>query len=330
MPPKQPSPTSPLQQHLKKVHGSVQKTRITRKTHRQPRLQVHTWNIQRINAGKVTERGSDIVKHIVSTLAQDLPYVFGVLENKTQPHLVAGLLRQADQLARQPSTPEERAVTGVVALGGATSVRENLVFAVGGGAVCERAECWTDWQADFDRRTAEADERHRQALRAAHAPREGKMATRASTQAQTQARDEAVQHPPASHFRNPALLHLRLPGEPTLVTVLMLHAPGPQGAEFQQDPYAQNYMQAVLKTASEQGLNVVQGDGNVYGSLPDLSGYTDATAHLGTTTLNDSGRVSRLDRSWAGPGVDLSAQVNTVGVHKDTSDHYSLTATLNR
>lgn len=328
MPPKQPSPTSPLQRHLKKVHGSVQKTRITRKTHRQPRLQVHTWNIQRINARKVTERGADIVKHIVSTLSQDLPYVYGVLENKTKPHLVEGLLQQADQLALQPLAPGERAVTGVVALGGGSTVRENLVYAVGGGAVCERALAWTAWQAEFDRLTAASDEQRRSFLREAHAPAEGKRQTRDSTRAQTQQRDEAIQHPPAAQFRNPALLHLRLPGQPEVVKVLMLHAPGPQAGEFRQDPYALTYMRAVLKAAFDEGVHVVQGDTNVYGGLPDLSGYSDATAHLGTTTLNDSGRVSRLDRSLGAPGVDLSAQVNTVGVHQDTSDHYSISATL--
>lgn len=208
-------------------------------------------------------------------------------------------------------------------MGGASTVVENLVFSAGNGARVRSAMQWTKWQEPFNAKTKKMDIAKREESRSTHP-----MKKRERTEQVSERSIQGIQHPDASHFRSPVLLEVETDQSPRPFKILMLHAPGPQGKEVGQDPYAETYVKSVCEEAHKDGIDGVQGDLNIYSPLSSCGGYRDATEGCGGTTQNTTGRVSRLDRSMLGPGVRGEAAVNRKGVSTDVSDHFSLSCTV--
>lgn len=292
------------------------------------KVQLTTWNIQKINPKKCLEHGARIKGHLKGITKLDQPFLIAILENKKEPEAVKKLLRE---FPSEDST-QKMLETGDSPMGGSTYTQENLVWVSGGGLKVLQTEEWTAWHGKFntDVNTQVAS---KQKIYKEHLPPDPKAnqgrVVRDTTRMKSIEQIDAMQHPQASHFRNPILLTLKGEGILDPLKVLVVHAPGPGGKELSMPTYAITYMNAVFDAAFNEGIDVVQGDMNFHGEQ-EFPGYRRLGANEGPTTLTESGEGgSHMDRVYVLAAFsDAAMTVNDQQINLDVTDHRSVKTEL--
>lgn len=134
-----------------------------------------------------------------------------------------------------------------------------------------------------------------------------------------------LEYPVSNDIRSPAVVTFAHYGDRWRIGAV--HAPGPRDGVKLNMHYAKMYFDIVLAALDRQ-VDVIVGDFNLYEEHNTCSGFNDVSMHLGTTTYNESGHVSRLDRVYVRAGVYGTPPVkfggNCVGGKDCVTDHYGI------
>ena len=285
-------------------------------------MKIICWNIQKITAQKAANFGP-VIGGIVKSIVGDEPFVFIVLENKIAPEATGGAIGTGLTVKDLISQSKP--------LGGASGVRENILFFAGNGATLQAPALFDGWRGIFNAKMTQNKDEIVAALeeKLSTARRGPQRDARSYKGADEKRIEGAKQVKKADYFRSPLLLHAEYAGEG--FKFLALHSPGPGMKEEDYEPYAKYYAQAVLESAD--GVSLIIGDFNLRGSLPYLGDFFEASTLIGATTKGaEEGRhsYSRLDRVYCRRGFPLRVELFTDGPTKELTDHHCLVATTEK